>query len=46
MRRKHGRRTNDEVGIRAVEQPDFKTIQVFLVENIKDMWMFTKCMNI
>ena len=32
-----GRRTTDEAGIRtAVElQPDFKTIQVCLVENIK-----------
>ena len=31
-------RTNDQAGIRAVElQPDFNTIQVCLVENIKNM---------
>ena len=30
------RRTNEEAGIRAVElQPDVKTIQVCLVENVK-----------
>ena len=33
------RRTNDEAGIRAVElQPDFKTIQTCLVENVKDIY--------
>ena len=38
MRGREERRTNDEGGIGAVElQPDFKTIQVCLVENIKDM---------
>ena len=36
-RRKQGRRTSDEACIRGVElQPDFNTIQVCLVENIKD----------
>ena len=35
--RERGRRTNEAV-IRAVElQPDFKTIQVCLVENVKDI---------
>ena len=35
VRRRQGRRTNDEAGIRAVGlQPDFNTIQIFLVENI------------
>ena len=38
VRRRQGRRTNDEAGIRGVElQPDIKTIQVCLVENIKDV---------
>ena len=37
-RGREGRRTNDEAGIRAVElHPDFKTIQVCLVESIKDI---------
>ena len=37
MRGRKGRRTNDKVGIRAVElQPDFKTIKACLVENIMD----------
>ena len=36
MRGRAGRRPNDEADIRAVElQPDFKTIQVCLVEDIK-----------
>ena len=33
VRRRQGRRTNDEAGIRAVElQPDFKIVQVCLFE--------------
>ena len=36
MIRRQGRGIKDEAGIRGVElQPDFKTIQVCLVENIK-----------
>ena len=39
------------MGIRAFElqpdfKPDFKTIRVCRVENIKDMEMSTKCLNI
>ena len=42
MREREGRRTNDEASIRAVElQPDFKAIQVCLIENIKDIKMVT-----
>ena len=42
MRERGGRRTNDEASIRAVElQPDFKAIQVCLIENIKDIKMVT-----
>ena len=38
MRRRQGRRANDQAGIRVVElQPDFNTIQVCLVENIEDI---------
>ena len=38
VRRRQGRRTNDEAGIRGVDlQLDFKTIQVCLVENMKDI---------
>ena len=38
VRGREGRKTNGEVGIRAVElQLDFKTIQVCMVENIKDI---------
>ena len=47
MRRRQGRRTNDQAGVRAAElQPDFNTIQVCLVENIKEikcsqnLWIF------
>ena len=44
MRGSEGRRTKDEAGIRAVElQPDFKKIQVFLIKNVKDIYMFTNC---
>ena len=40
------RGTNDEEGIRAVElQLDLNTIQVCLIENIKDTWIATKCLN-
>ena len=47
MRRRQGRRANDQAGIRVVElQPDFNTIQVCLVEHIKNIQMFTKCLNI
>ena len=46
MRGRQGRRTNDQARIRAVElQPDFNTIQVRLVENIKDIKIFTKGVN-
>ena len=46
MRRRQGRRTHDEVGIRAVElRPDFETI-VCLVEIINDIYMFTKYLNV
>ena len=42
VRERGGRRTNDEASIRAVElQPDFKAIQVCLIENIKDIKMVT-----
>ena len=46
MRRRQGR-TNDEAGTRAVLelQPDFKTIHG-LVENMKDIYMVTKCTNL
>ena len=38
VRGREGRTTNDEAGIRAVEiQPDFKTIQVCLIGNIKNV---------
>ena len=47
VRRRQGRRTNDQAGVRAAElQPDFNTIQVCLVENIKEikcsqnLWIF------
>ena len=46
MRGRKGRRTNDEAGIRVVElQADFNAIQVCLVENIKYIYMVTKCLN-
>ena len=47
MRRRQGRGTNDQASIRAVEfQPDFNTILDWQVENIKDIWIFTKRLNI
>ena len=46
-RRRRGRKISDQRGIRAVElQPDLHTIQVCLVEHMKYIYYFTKCLNI
>ena len=47
VRRGQGRRTSDEARIRSIElKPDLKTMHVCLVENIKDIYMLTKCLGI
>ena len=43
MRRRQGEKTNHQADVRAVElQLDLDTIEVCVVENIKDNYMLTK----